>query len=77
VETIESRGAAEHLMIRLPDLVSRLLCLNSLQDDIQVSHKTIKRWIEIFERFCAIYRLALFGSPRIRAAKKEQRHYRQ
>jgi predicted AAA+ superfamily ATPase len=75
VESIENLGAAEHLMICLPDLVAGPLSLNSLREDIQVSHKTLKRWIEIFERFYAIYRLAPFGSPRIKAAKKEQKHY--
>jgi hypothetical protein len=75
VETIENLGGAEHLMIRLPDLVATPLSLNSLQEDIQVSHKTIGRWLEIFERFYAIYRLAPFGSPRVKAVKKAQKHY--
>lgn len=75
VETIEDLGSAEHLMIRLPDLVGSPLSINSISEDVQVSHKTIQRWIEIFEKFYALYRLPAFGSSRIKAVKKEQKHY--
>ena len=41
---------------------------------IQVSHKTVSNWLNILERLY-IFRPAPFGSPKIRAVKKEQKHY--
>jgi hypothetical protein len=32
-------------------------------------------WLQVLERLYAIFRLAPFGAPRIRAVKKEQKHY--
>lgn len=40
-----------------------------------MSHKTVANWLDIFERLYAIFRLSPFGSPKIRAVKKEQKHY--
>lgn len=75
IEKINDLGSAELVLMRLPDLVGSPLSINSLSEDIQISFKTIKRWIEIFERFYAIYRVSPFGSPKIKALKKEQKHY--
>lgn len=75
LETISDLGTAELALMRLPSLVGSPLSINSLSEDLQVSFKTVKRWIEIFERFYAVFRLSPFGSPRIKAVKKEQKHY--
>lgn len=75
VERIDDIGMAELLMMRLPDLVSSPLSINSLREDLQVSHKTVTRLLQIFERFYAIFRLEVFGSPRIKSVKKEMKHY--
>lgn len=75
VEKISDLGSAENLLLRLPDLVGSPLSINSLAEDLQISFKTIKRWIEIYERFYAIYRILPFGSVKIKAVKKEQKHY--
>jgi uncharacterized protein len=40
-----------------------------------VSHKTAASWLQILERLFAVFRLSPFGSPAIRAVKKEQKHY--
>ncbi len=75
IELIEDLTKAEQLLLRLPDLVGSPLSMNSLREDLQVDFKTIKRWIEIFERFYALFKIAPFGSPKIKAVKKEQKHY--
>lgn len=62
-------------MLRLPDLVGSPLSINALREDLQVSHKTLSRWLDIFERMYAIFRLPPFGAPRLRAVKKEKKHY--
>lgn len=63
-------------MLRLPNLVgSSPLSINAISIDLQVSHATITNWLNIFERLYAIFRLPPFGSPILRAVKKEQKHY--
>ena len=62
-------------MLRLPALVGSPLSINALREDLRVSHKAAAGWLQIFERLDAIVRLAPFGAPRIRAVKKEQKHY--
>jgi uncharacterized protein len=62
-------------MMRLPALVGSPLSLNALREDVQVSHKTVARWVTILERLYYIFRIPPFGAPNIRAVKKEQKHY--
>lgn len=52
-----------------------MLSINALREDLRISHKTAANWIAILERLYSIFRLAPFGAPRIRAVKKEQKHY--
>ncbi len=68
-------GHLELLILRLPELVGSPLSLNALREDLQVSHKTVVSWIGALERLFALFRLAPFGAPRIRAVKKAQKHY--
>jgi len=75
LERVHDLGSLELLMIRLPDLVGSPLSVNGLREDLQVSHKTVTGWIQILERLFALFRLPPFGSPAIRAVKKEQKHY--
>lgn len=75
LEQVRDLGTLELLMLRLPHLVGSPLSINSLREDLQVSHKTISNWLEIFVRLYAIFRLSPFGAPSLRAVKKEQKHY--
>ncbi|MCA8977437.1 MAG: ATP-binding protein [Planctomycetes bacterium] len=75
LERVQDLGSLELLLQRLPDLVGSLLSVNALREDLQTTHKTLSRWLDILERFYAIFRLAPFGTPRIRAIKKAQKHY--
>ena len=75
LESVQDLGNLELLMLRLPQLVGNPLSVNSLREDLQVSHKTVARWLTIFERLMAIFRIAPFGAPAIRAVKKERKHY--
>jgi predicted AAA+ superfamily ATPase len=59
----------------LPERVGSPLSVNALREDLQVSHKTVSGWLAILERLYAVFRLSPFGAPRIRAVKKEQKHY--
>ena len=75
LEQVQDLGNLELLMLRLPELVGSPLSINALREDLQLSHKTVRRWIEVLERLYAIFRLSPLGSPRIRAIKKAQKHY--
>ncbi|MBI5881604.1 MAG: ATP-binding protein [Elusimicrobia bacterium] len=75
LELVHDIGSLEQMMIRLPDLVASPLSLNALREDLQLNHRTVARWAAILERIYAIFRLPPLGAPRIRAVKKEQKHY--
>jgi hypothetical protein len=75
LERVSDLGHLELLMVRLPELVGSPLSINALREDLQVSHKTVSSWVSILERLFAVIRVPPFGAPRIRAVKKEQKHY--
>jgi predicted AAA+ superfamily ATPase len=75
LERVQDLGNLELLALRLPDLVGSPLSINALREDLQVSHKTVAGWLKVLERLYAVFRLPPFGAPRIRAVKKEQKHY--
>ncbi|MBI5299108.1 MAG: ATP-binding protein [Deltaproteobacteria bacterium] len=75
LERIHDVGNLELLLIHLPELVGSPLSINALREDLHVSFKTVANWLEILERLYAIFRLSPFGAAKIRAVKKEQKHY--
>lgn len=75
IETISDLSKLELLSLRLPELIGSPLSINSLREDLQLAHKTVSRWLDILENIYMIFRLPPFGSPLIRAVKKEQKHY--
>lgn len=75
LETVSDIGKLELLMLALPDRVGSPLSINSLREDLQVSHATLSRWLDILERVYAIFRVTPFGAPKLRAVKKERKHY--
>ncbi len=75
LERIQDLGNLELLMMRLPDLVGSPLSINALREDLQLSHKTVANWLRVLERLFALFRLPPLAGPRIRAVKKEQKHY--
>jgi predicted AAA+ superfamily ATPase len=75
LERVNDLGKLELLMLRLPALVGSPLSLNSLREDLQVSHPTVAHWVDILERLYSLFRIPPFGSDRLRAVKKEPKHY--
>lgn len=75
LENVMDLGIIENLVIRLPDLVGSPLSLNALREDLQVSHQSVSRWISMLENLYMIFRIYPFGAPKIRAVKKEAKHY--
>jgi predicted AAA+ superfamily ATPase len=75
LERVHDLDHVELLTLRLPDLVGAPLSINAIREDLQVSHKSVASWLRILERLYAIFRIPPFGAPKIRAVKKEQKHY--
>jgi predicted AAA+ superfamily ATPase len=75
LERVDDLGRLELLALRLPELVGAPLSINSLREDLEVSHKTLARWVSLLERLYALMLVRPFGSPRVRAIKKIPKHY--
>jgi predicted AAA+ superfamily ATPase len=75
LENVLDLGIIENLALRLPDLVGSPLSINALREDLQVSHQSVSRWIGMLENLYMIFRIYPFGAPKIRAVKKEAKHY--
>ena len=75
LENISDLSKLEQLSLALPARVGSPLSINALREDLQVAHATLVRWLEVLERLYAIFRVAPFGAPLLRAVKKERKHY--
>ncbi len=75
ISFIQNISAIETLAELLPERVGSPLSVQSLSEDVEVDHKTIKRWLLALESLYFCYRIAPFGSKKIRAVKKEQKLY--
>lgn len=58
-------GNLELLALRLPDLVGSLLSINRLRFNLQISHKTVYKWVAILERLYSIVRIPPFSAPQM------------
>lgn len=65
----------EILMHALPQRVGSPLSLQSLREELHVSHDSIRKWLQIFENLYLCFRISPYGAPKIRAVKKEQKLY--
>ena len=75
LENVRDISLLEQLSLRLPDLVSSPLSVNALREDLQISHQSASRWLDMLENVYMIFRVYPFGPPKIRAVKKESKHY--
>jgi predicted AAA+ superfamily ATPase len=75
VEQLQDLGSIELLMSRLPDLVGSPLSINGLVEQMQISHKTLSKWIDVLERLYTIFVVLPFNSPKIKALRKARKHY--
>lgn len=75
LENISDLGRLELLAIALPERVGSPLSIHALREDLQTSHATLARWLDVLERLYAIFRIAPFGAPLLRAVKKARKHY--
>jgi uncharacterized protein len=72
---IQDLTKLEQMVELLPEKVGNPLSIKSLCEDIEIDHKTAKRWLLTLESMYICFRLSPFGSKKIRAVKKEQKLY--
>ncbi|MBI5242628.1 MAG: ATP-binding protein [Elusimicrobia bacterium] len=75
LEQVREVSLIELLAHHLPRCVSSPLSVRSLSELLQVAQETAERWLTILERLYFCFRIAPYGSARIRAVKKERKLY--
>ncbi|MBN1960106.1 MAG: ATP-binding protein [Deltaproteobacteria bacterium] len=75
LEKVAELSFIELLIEALPTRIGSPLSLQAIREELQVSHDSIRRWLQILENLYVCFRIAPFGAPRIRAVKKEQKLY--
>ncbi len=75
LENVSDLDKVEILAESLSTRVGSLLSYRSFAEEIAVSDKTIKRWIEIFDRLYLCYLILPYGAPKIKATKKSKKLY--
>jgi len=75
LENIQNIDKIEMLADLLPTRVGSLLSYKSLSEDLEISDKTIKNWIQVLDRPYYSYQLAPYGAPKLKTIKKTPKLY--
>ncbi len=75
LERVREISLLDLLIENLPNRIGSPLSLKSVREDLEVSHDAVAHWLDIFDRMYLTFRISPFGSPKIRAVKKEQKLY--
>jgi hypothetical protein len=75
LEDVSDLDKVELLAEVLQSKVGSELSYKSLAEDLEVSDKTVKRWIKILDSLYYCYLIAPFGSPKIKVIKKTTKLY--
>ncbi len=75
LERVREISLVEQLVDLLPTRVGSPISIKSLREDLEVDHKTVERWLTILENLYLCFRISPYGTPRIRAVKKERKLY--
>lgn len=75
LERVKEISLIELLLESLIARVGAPLSINSLREDLSVSHQTISHWIELLEALYMTFRLPPWKNAQIRSVKKEQKLY--
>ena len=70
-ETIRDLVSMKLLSDLLPNRVGSLLSINSIREDLNVSHRAVTNWLDILENLYYHYRVYPFSGQLLRSIKKE------
>lgn len=72
---IKDLASMELLCDLLPKKAGSPLSLNSLREDVEVTHKAVVNWLDVFENLYYSFRIFPFQNKRTRSLKKEPKLY--
>jgi predicted AAA+ superfamily ATPase len=75
VEQIRDLSNMQLLGDLLPDRAGALLSINSLREDLEVSHRAVSNWLNILEGFYYCFRIYPYVGKTFRSLKKEPKLY--
>jgi hypothetical protein len=75
VRAIRDIGSMKLLSDILPARVGSILSLNSIREDLEVSHRAVTQWMDILEAFYYHFRIYPYATKKIRSLKKEPKLY--
>lgn len=75
LEAIRDIGNVKLLSDMLPTKVGASLSLNSIREDLEVSHRAVTHWMDVLESFYYHFRIYPYASKKIRSLKKEPKLY--
>jgi predicted AAA+ superfamily ATPase len=75
LERVSDIDKVQLLAEELPNRVGSPISVKALAGDLQVDFKTMRRWLGILDMLYYSFQIAPYGSPKIRAVKKEQKLY--
>ena len=75
LERIFDLDKMQTLYEHLPFTVGSVLSINSLREDLEVNFRTVKNWIDVFEKNYVCFKTLPIGPKKIKAVKKESKLY--
>ncbi|HXH73358.1 MAG TPA: ATP-binding protein [Bacteriovoracaceae bacterium] len=75
LQQVREISLIELLVDSLPSKVASPLSIASLREDLGVAQQTVAKWIDTLDSLYLTFRISPYGSPKIRAVKKEQKLY--
>jgi predicted AAA+ superfamily ATPase len=75
IESIRDISTLHTLVTLLPEKVGSQFSLNSLKEDLLVTHKTISHWMDVLENFYYHFRISAFAAKSINSLRKEKKMY--
>jgi predicted AAA+ superfamily ATPase len=75
VAVVRDLSSLQALADLLPERVASPLSINALREDLEVSHRAVEGWVELFDRLYFAYRIRPFVGRRVRALRKMPKAY--
>jgi uncharacterized protein len=75
VSNIRDLSTLEILTTILPERVGSLFSMNSMTNDLNVTHKTIAHWMDTLEQMYFCYRIYPFQHTQLKSLRKEPKIY--
>jgi predicted AAA+ superfamily ATPase len=75
IELVRDLSSMQLLGDMLPERAGSLLSINSVREDLEVSHRAVSNWLNILESFYYCFRIYPYTGKNYRSLKKEAKLY--